>query len=204
MDINIRFIELKDAEVTLAIYAPYIQNTTVSFEYEVPTLEDWHTRIKEYGAEYPWLVCEYENRIIGYAYGSKHRARTAYSWCSEVSIYMLEEFHGLGVAKMLYETLFGIMRLQGYINAYAGIALPNSKSENFHRKSGFSEIGIYKKIGYKFGAWHDVLWLQLHLAPHPGDAVFPKKIQAVKDEEQLAIILNMAKLKFKTNVKCSR
>ncbi|MGB8194584.1 MAG: N-acetyltransferase family protein, partial [Chitinophagaceae bacterium] len=105
-DFKIRLITLADAKATLEIYRPYVENTIISFEYEAPDMQEWESRIKTITAEYPWLVCEYQGEVIGYAYGSRHRYRTAYSWSCESTIYLSDKFHHKGVARILYETLF--------------------------------------------------------------------------------------------------
>src|SRR5262249_15175766 len=151
----------------LEIYTPFIVHTTVSFEYEVPSVDEFSLRIKKYLQDYPWIVCEYKERIIGYAYASKHRNRTAYQWSVESSVYIHQDFHRKGIAKILYETLFELLRHQGILNAYAGIALPNDKSLHFHHACGFRDVGTYKKVGYKLGAWNDVLWLSFPLNEYP-------------------------------------
>jgi L-amino acid N-acyltransferase YncA len=196
-NLNIRLITLADAEATLAIYAPYVQNTIISFEYEVPALEDWIKRIETNTAEYPWLVCEDGSRMVGYAYGSKHRYRTAYSWSPESTVYMAEDYHRRGIARILYETLFALLKLQGYFNVYAGVGLPNVKSEAFHEAMGFQEIGIFKKVGYKLGNWHDTRWFQLHLAEHHVNPEFPKKLAEVKTTADFRQILAAANGRLK-------
>lgn len=163
---SIRPIQPGDEQATLAIYRPYVEETTISFEYETPSPDEWEKRIASYTEEYPWLVCLCNGEVIGYAYGSKHRSRTAYAWSAESTIYLSEHFHRKGVARILYETLFGLLRLQGYVNVYAGVTLPNPKSEGFHLAVGFYDVGIFKNIGYKFGAWHHTRWFQLHLTGH--------------------------------------
>jgi phosphinothricin acetyltransferase len=188
----IRPIRATDAEATLAIYAPYVQNTIISFEYEVPTLSDWENRIRTNTNDYPWLVCEHNGQIVGYAYGSKHRYRTAYSWSPESTIYLAENYHGRGIAVVLYQTLFSLLRLQGYFNVYAGVGLPNKKSESFHQALGFEEIGIFKKVGYKLGNWHDTRWFQLHLANHPQNPPFPQKLADVKNTDAFRHIIERA------------
>lgn len=175
---QIRLIQLRDADETLDIYRPYVENTIISFEYEVPSREDWIKRIETNAAEYPWLVCEHQKKIIGYAYGSKHRYRTAYMWSPESTVYLSGAYHQKGIARILYQTLFDLLRLQGYVNVYAGVALPNEKSEKLHEAMGFREIGIFKKIGYKHGAWRDTRWFQLHLIEHP---LNPSKPVSISD-----------------------
>lgn len=171
---SIRLITESDASEVLEIYKPYVLNTIISFEYEIPTLEEYLHRIRTNTAEYTWLVCLKDNKIIGYAYASKHRYRTAYQWSPESTVYLALEFHRKGIARILYETLFSMLRLQGYFNVYAGVGLPNEKSVGFHKSLGFEEIGIFKKVGYKHGNWHDTHWFQLHLTEHIYNPTVPK------------------------------
>jgi L-amino acid N-acyltransferase YncA len=199
MDYTIRIIGPGDSAATREIYRPYVEKTIISFEYEVPPMEEWEKRISTNTTEYPWLVCEYGNEIIGYAYGSKHRYRTAYSWSPESTIYMKEEFHGKGVAKILYATLFELMTLQGYVNVFAGVGMPNDKSENFHKSCGFYEIGVFRKIGYKFGAWHDTKWFELNLCDHPLQPGKPKLLEEIRNSPAFKSILGNANQKLQND-----
>ncbi len=156
---TIRSADMNDAEAMLAIYAPYIENTAITFETALPSINDFRERIKTYTAKYPWLIAEEEGTIIGYAYASKHRDREAYQWCVESSVYVLEAYHSKGVAAELYSRLFSMLQASGYVNVYAGITQPNDKSNKFHIKMGFEPVGVYKKIGFKLGRWHDVAWM---------------------------------------------
>ncbi|MDR3681970.1 MAG: GNAT family N-acetyltransferase [Flavipsychrobacter sp.] len=189
---EVRLITENDAQAVLDIYAPYVRDTIISFEYEVPTLEDFALRIKTNITEYPWLVCLQNDKITGYAYASKHRYRTAYQWSPEVSIYLSEEIHGKGIARVLYEALFSILQLQGYFNMFAGIGMPNEKSEGFHKALGFEEIGVFKKIGYKFGNWHDTKWFQRYLAEHIQEPTTPVKITDIENSAEVQLIINKA------------
>lgn len=189
---QIRLINESDCAATLNIYKPYVLHTIISFEYEPPSFEEYLQRIQTNTAEYPWLVCLFENNIIGYAYVSKHRYRTAYQWSPESTIYLAPEAQGKGIARLLYETLFSILRLQGYFNVYAGVALPNEKSVGFHRALGFEEIGIFKKVGYKHGGWHDTHWFQLELKEHAPNPPFPRTINEVKKDISFNQIMEAA------------
>ena len=160
---KIRSALSSDASSILDIYAPYIANTAVSFETEVPSVEDFTQRIMGNQESCPWLVYESGGLIAGYAYASKHRDRAAYQWSLESSVYVNEGFRQQGIATKLYQTLFQILKYQGCRNLYAGITLPNEKSVNFHQKMGFNKIADYKNIGYKFNRWHTVGWYELQL-----------------------------------------
>ena len=190
--ITIRLITEGDANDVLEIYKPYVLDTIISFEYEVPTLEEFLQRIKTYTSEFPWLVCLQGNKIIGYTYASKHRDRTAYQWSVDAAVYLSPEMHRKGIASILYGSLFSILRLQGCFNVYAGISLPNEKSIGFHKSMGFEEIGIYKKTGYKHGNWHDTAWFQLHLSEHIDNPPKPKKISEVIETGGFRFIINKA------------
>jgi phosphinothricin acetyltransferase len=164
----IRLATEDDAAQILEIYAPFCRETPVSFETEPPSLEEMRRRIAAILPSHPWLVCEEDGSILGYAYASKHRERAAYMWSVDVSAYVREGRRRGGLGRALYTSLFAILRLQGFYNAVAGVALPNPGSEGLHRAMGFEPVGVYPHIGYKCGGWHDVAWSQLALrAPEP-------------------------------------
>lgn len=180
---RIRFISADDAAAAVNIYAPYVLHTAISFEYDVPTVEQFNKKIQTITAKYPWLVCEYNGEIIGYAYGSEHRNRTAYQWSPESTVYMAEQFHRRGVARVLYNTLFEILKLQGFFNVYAGVLSTNTKSREFHKALGFEDIGIFRNIGYKLGSWHSNMWMQLQLMPPVHEPPVPKAFKAIERTE---------------------
>src|SRR5687767_1182274 len=142
----IRTATIQDANGILKIYSPFILNSGITQETEVPSLESFEQRIIATLEERPWLVCEIDNEIAGYAYAGKHRERKGYQWCVEPSVYIAEKYYRYGIAKALYTALFEILKLQGFINAYAVITLPNDKSVAFHEKFGFRYLTTYKKI----------------------------------------------------------
>lgn len=189
---EIRLIKETDCAETLAVYAPYVLNTSITFEYEVPSYDEYLNRIKTNTIDYPWLVCLFENKIIGFAYVSKFRARSAYQWSPESTIYMSESFQGKGIASILYHTLFDILKLQGFYNVYAGLLIPNEKSERLHIKLGFEEIGVFKKVGYKLGKWHDTKWFQIHLLPHLLNPEIPLSINDISEKSDFKEILKQA------------
>jgi L-amino acid N-acyltransferase YncA len=155
---RIRLATAADAEGILAIYAPIVRETAISFELEPPSVEEIQRRIEETLRDLPWLVSESENRIAGYAYASHHHERAAYQWSVDVSVYVAAEERGNGVGRSLYSSLLGIVQDLGYYTAFAGIALPNAASVALHESMGFRLVGVYRKAGYKLGAWHDVAW----------------------------------------------
>jgi len=154
-----------DAKGILAIYAPYITDSAVSFEEEIPSEAEMAGRIRSITETYPYLVCEDGGEVAGYAYASKHRQREAYRWAAEVSVYVHPEFRGQGVASLLYSKLFSILKYQGFTCLLAGITIPNLPSIFFHEKMGFEKIGEFKNIGFKLGNWHHVGWWELNLNP---------------------------------------
>src|SRR5688500_12472648 len=170
MEKNIRSIELSDASAVREIYAPFVSDSATSFELVPPDIAAMEQRIRELTVQYPWLVFEADGTVLGYAYASSHRTRWAYQWCVEVSVYVHERARRRGVARALYGALFDVLRRQGYVNAYAGITLPNPSSVGLHESLGFVPIGVYSRVGFKFGRWHDVAWLELRLT---GDAEPP-------------------------------
>ena len=159
----LRLAKKEDAVAILDIYAPYIKNTSITFETEVPSVASFAERIENYLKNYPWLVCEINGKIAGYAYGSKYRERTAYQWSIECSVYVDEKYWKHGVAKALYTALFEILKQQGFMNVYAVINLPNEKSVAFHERLGFIHFADFENVGYKLGKWKTVGWWQRQL-----------------------------------------
>lgn len=184
----IRLTNPEDAAGILAIYAPYIQNTSFTFETEVPSVEEFSQRIKTYLTNWPWLVCEINGKIAGYAYSTKYRERTAYQWCVESSIYIHDDFQKAGVGKSLYAALFEILKKQGFNNVYAVINLPNEKSVAFHEKLGFHYFATYEKVGYKLGKWKNVGWWQLNINEYVDEPAAPVKFADLSQEFLTAIL----------------
>ena len=161
---DIRAVRPEDASGIAAIYAPYVTETPISFELVAPTTAEIQRRIEEHPAPHPWLVCERDGEVLGYAYASPHRAREAYRWSVDVSAYVRKGATRQGIGRSLYEALIPRLRELGFANAFAGIALPNAASVALHEGAGFAHLGTYRRVGYKLGAWHDVGWWQLMLA----------------------------------------
>jgi phosphinothricin acetyltransferase len=172
--VKIRLIRPEDHAAALAIYAPYITGTAISFEYEPPTAAQFSARISRISRSCPWLVAEADGLVAGYAYGSPHRERAAYRWSVECSVYVDPKYQRMGIASALYRKLLELLGLQGYVNVLAGLTLPNEKSLHFHTSMGFEPVGVYPRTGYKLGRWHDVLWMSLSLGPHLSDPPPPR------------------------------
>lgn len=158
----------RDAADCVAVYAPYVEAGATSFEEAPPTAEEFARRIATTTETYPWLVAERDGSVVGYAYACPHRARPAYRWAVEVSIYIAADQQRKGHATALYQELVERLRRQRFQVACAGITLPNAASVALHEKLGFVEVGVYRRIGWKDGAWRDVAWWQLELLP-PGE-----------------------------------
>lgn len=173
---EVRLASVGDAEGILAIYAPIVRDTSISFELEVPTIEEMRGRIEATLRRYPWLVYEAGGMICGYAYAGRHRERAAYQWSADVSVYVAADARRQGVARRLYTPLLGILEDLGCYSALAGIALPNPASVGLHEAMGFQPIGVYRNIGYKLGAWHDVGWWQRKLRDYAGQPEPPRTL----------------------------
>ncbi len=169
----IRLASRGDAEAIAAIYAPYVRETAACFEVVPPDSVEMARRVEETGHAYPWLVAEKGGEVVGYAYATRHRPRRAYQWCTEVSVYVKPGGHRRGVGRRLYDPLLDLLRVQGFVNAYAVITLPNPGSVAFHEALGFHHFTVFPAIGYKLGRWHDVGWYLKVLAPHPAGPTDP-------------------------------
>lgn len=153
-----------DAPALGAIYATSVQETAISFETVPPGDAEMARRVRQTLETHPWLVCEGAGGVEGYAYATTYRVRAAYRWSCEVSVYVAgaEQRHGTG--RRLYGALLEVLSRQGYQQAYAGITLPNAASVGLHESLGFEVVGVYRRVGFKFGAWHDVGWWQRALS----------------------------------------
>ena len=172
---SIRAATEKDIPAMLAIYAPYVENTTWSFEYDVPCSKTFTRRFYEHIDQFPWLVWEEEGTVLGYAYAGAPFGRAAYRWDAESSIYLAPQAQGRGVGRALYAALEQILIRQGYRNLYAIITAENTGSLEFHRKVGFEPMALFPDCGYKHGKWLGVAWLRKQLAPLGEPTAFPKK-----------------------------
>ena len=179
---SIRLANEKDADRILGIYAPYIENTSYTFEIEVPSIESFAQRINTYLINWPWLVYEVNGMIAGYAYATRYRERTAYQWCTESSVYIHNDYRRSGIARALYIALFEILKRQGFRNVYAVINLPNDKSVRFHESCGFTWFATYEKVGYKLGKWKDVGWWKLSINDYTDEPAAPIKFSELNKD----------------------
>lgn len=162
---SIRYATPQDAQDLLAIYRPYVQDSAISFETSLPSVEEFHHRISETLTKFPWIVYKLDQKIVGYAYAGTYRTRAAYAWSVESTIYIHHEFHGRGIGKELYLKLFELIKAQGVVNVIAGITIPNEPSIQFHEALGFRQMAHLKNLGFKFGRWWDVGFWQYELQP---------------------------------------
>ncbi|MFM0599294.1 MULTISPECIES: GNAT family N-acetyltransferase [Streptococcus] len=161
--IKIQSAQIEDAADLVAIYAPYVENTAITFETEIPTVADFAGRIEKTLEKFPYLVAVEEGQILGYAYASTYYARAAYDWTVELSVYVSREVRGKGIGSLLYAALEEELTVRGFKNFLACIALPNPVSLALHEKRGYEQVAHFKKVGYKFDSWHDIVWLQKSL-----------------------------------------
>lgn len=165
--ITIRMATEADALALLAIYGPYVEKTAISFEYQIPSQEEFTRRITNTLNRYPYLAALREGSIIGYAYASPFKPRAAYNWAVEVSVYVAENNRGAGTGSRLYQVLEMILKKQHVINVNACITYPNPDSIAFHKRLGYKTAGHFTKCGYKLGVWWDMIWMEKMLGDHP-------------------------------------
>lgn len=166
-EIRIRPVRPDDAQQLLEIYAPYVTETAISFEYSVPSLREFTDRIKQILPRYPYLAAEIDGKLAGYAYTHPFVGRAAYDWSAETTIYIQKDARKMGAGRKLYEMLEQISRAQNITNLYACIGYPETEDEyltrnsvEFHRHLGFRLVGEFHKCGYKFGRWYDMVWME--------------------------------------------
>lgn len=190
MEKRIRSIALADAPAVSDIYAPFVTDAATSFEALPPDAAEIQKRIQDVTPKYPWLVFEGDGDVLGFAYASQHRTRHAYQWSADVSVYIHERARNHGVGRALYTALFDLLRRQGFFNAYAGITLPNPGSVRLHESMGFTSVGVYSRVGFKFGRWHDVLWLELRLSDDPTVPKDPSSTAGLFQDPAVVLVLN--------------
>ncbi len=172
----IRIVTPEDAQLLLDIYAPYVLHTAITFEYQVPTVEEFQQRIRKTLTRFPYLAAIQEGKLIGYAYAGTFHDREAYDWAVETSIYVRQDCRGAGAGRMLYQALENVLWEQGILNLNACIAYPQSEDEfltldsvHFHSHLGYRMAGRFSQCGYKFNRWYDMVWMEKHIGPHLQD-----------------------------------
>jgi L-amino acid N-acyltransferase YncA len=168
-----------DAAAVAEIYRPAVESSLASFEEVPPTAAEMAGRMRTSLERLPWLVAEEEGLVVGYAYAGPHHQRAGYRWSVNISVYVAGSHHGRGLGRALYGELLAILRRQGFVNVYAGITLPNPPSVGLHEAIGMRRIGLYERVGFKHGAWHDVAWYHLRLAEPEGDPPEPIPLPAL-------------------------
>lgn len=170
---TIRVAKIEDAEELLAIYAPYVKNTAISFEYDIPSLEEFQGRMKNILQKYPYLVAERDGEIVGYTYAGAFKQRAAYNWDVETTIYVKQDARKSGIGKQLYAALEEALSRQNILNLNACIGYPETEDEyltknsvQFHEHLGFRMVGEFKKCGYKFNRWYNMVWMEKHIGEH--------------------------------------
>jgi phosphinothricin acetyltransferase len=158
--IQVRTVTLNDVQELLDIYSYYVLNTTITFEYDTPSINEFTQRIQKITQKYPYLVATLDDEIIGYAYATSYKERAAYDWSVETTVYVKETYQGIGVGKALYTHLEHALKEMNIVNMLACITYPNPKSIEFHTKFGFEQVGHFHKVGYKFNEWRDIIWMQ--------------------------------------------
>ncbi len=176
MKARIRLASRSDAPAIHQIYAPIVRDTHISFEQTVPSVDEIGDRIASTLKQHPWLVCELDGMLAGYAYASAFRARAAYQWTAETTVYIHADFQRRGIARALYSSLLAVLREQGYRSVIGVIALPNEGSVRAHEALGFRKVGVLEAVGYKAGAWRDTGWWQLILRPPEASPRPPRPI----------------------------
>ena len=180
----IRLADEADAGAMLAIYAPYVRDTAISFETEPPSEEEFQGRVRATLEVGLWLLCEAGGSVLGYAYAGRFHARHAYQWTVEVTAYVNADHHRKGVGLGLYTSLLGCLALQGFRRAVGVIALPNPASVGLHERMGFAPAGVLRAVGYKHGRWHDVGWWQRVLGEHDPSPAPPRPPEALQESPE--------------------
>jgi len=183
----IRFATQADIPAILNIYGPYVLNTAISFEYSVPTLEEFTERFRGITAQFPWLVWEEDGRVLGYAYGSLPFGRAAYRWVAASSIYLAPEAHGKGIGRKLYTALEAILAAQGYRKTYAIITSANPASLRFHEKLGFRFLTEFPDCGIKFSKLYSVVWMEKDLNCGEIPQEFPKPVGQIVNVDRFLL-----------------
>jgi phosphinothricin acetyltransferase len=186
--VEYRIASARDAPAIAEIYAPYVRDTIITFEIDAPDASEIGERIRRIGAQYPWIAALAAGELVGYAYACENRSRLAYRWSVDAAVYLHPSAQRRGIGRGLYARLFALLRALGYVNAFAGITLPNAASVGLHEALGFTLIGVYRDVGYKMAAWRDVGWWQLALCEPPRRPIEPVAIGDL-DEATLDAIL---------------
>ncbi len=182
MHATLRLAVPADAAGCLAIYAPFVQESHTTFETEVPSLEQFTSRMDTVMRTHPWIVAVVDDRVVGYAYASPFKDRRAYQWTAEVSVYVSPDARRQGLGRSLYEGLLRCLRALGFVGAVGLIAQPNPASVALHEGLGFERVAWFPQVGFKRGRWHDVGWWRLALGDAPADPAPPHPLASCREE----------------------
>ncbi len=173
MAVQLRVAAPEDAAALVDIYAPYVRETAITFEYDVPSVAEFAARIAHTLESFPYLVAENDGEIVGYAYAGAFHPRAAYQWCVEMSVYVKRDVRRMGVGRKLYDAMEAILKLQRLTNVEACIAVPSAPdahltmdSVRFHERMGYRMVGAFHQCGYKFDTWYDMVWMEKHIGAH--------------------------------------
>jgi phosphinothricin acetyltransferase len=190
MACHVRVADADDAPAIRSIYAPFVE-TPVTFEVDPPSVGEVADRIETTTQRHPWLVCEADGEVIGYASASKLRSAGAYRWTVELSVYVDEAVRRSGVGTALYTSLLNVLELQGYYSAYAAMTVPNPASTALHERLGFDRVATFPDVGYKHGEWHDVRWWHRRLAERPAVPDEPTPLPGLRGSDELSAALEI-------------
>lgn len=194
MAVQLRVAAPEDAAALVDIYAPYVRDTAITFEYDVPSVAEFAGRIAHVLEKFPYLVAENDGEIVGYAYAGAFHPRAAYQWCVEMSVYVKQDVRRMGVGRKLYDAMETILKLQRLTNVEACIAVPGTPdahltmdSVRFHEKMGYRMVGAFHQCGYKFDTWYDMVWMEKHIGEHVHPQPPMLRFETVKEEALLII-----------------
>lgn len=188
-DMKIRTASPRDGAALLKIYGPYVERTAITFEYRVPSVEEFSGRIERTLKQYPYFAAEFEGELVGYAYAGPFHEREAYDWAVETSIYVAWDQRKMGIGRRLHDALETALREQGILNMNACVACPCGEADEyltwssleFHRHLGYRLVGEFRQCGYKFGRWYNMAWLERHIGDHLGEQPVPKAFGDIRE-----------------------
>lgn len=177
-DVKVRFVNINDAENLLKIYAPYVMETKISCECEMPSVEEFKNRIEKISVKFPYIIIEIDGEIVGYSYSSLHKERAGYRWDADATVYVSKKYHRNQIGTALYDCMLELTKLLGFYNIYAVVTASNEASVKFHKAFGFTEMGTYKNTAYKLGEWFDIMVLEKKLNEYAPE---PEETKSIKD-----------------------
>ena len=203
-DMKIRTASPRDGAALLKIYGPYVERTAITFEYRVPSVEEFSGRIERTLKQYPYFAAEFEGELVGYAYAGPFHEREAYDWAVETSIYVAWDQRKMGIGRRLHDALETALREQGILNMNACVACPCGEADEyltwssleFHRRLGYRLVGEFRQCGYKFGRWYNMAWLERHIGDHLGEQPVPKAFGDIRERMEQGLSACMRKNEY--------